>query len=93
MQNCKKNAIRRFKKEKYIKKNYEFEDTLTKIKDLKINEKSINLKGEILFIWEKQIINEKWAKTDMVCLEIYDGTGSVIVVIPQKILSKKLWEF
>jgi hypothetical protein len=28
----------------------------------------------------------------MVCIEIHDGSDSVIVAIPEKILMKKVWE-
>jgi hypothetical protein len=57
MKNCKTEAIKNFRKERYIKKNYEFEEDIIKICDVKIDEKVCNIKGEILFKWEKQVVH------------------------------------
>jgi hypothetical protein len=38
------------------------------------------------------VVHEKWAKADMICIEIHDGFDSVMVTIPEKILMKKVWE-
>jgi hypothetical protein len=92
MENCKASALKHFHKDRYVRKNFEFETIITPIQDVKPDQKTCSIRGEVLFKWEKQIINEKWAKTDMVCLDLHDGTGSVIVAIPLQFMAKKAWE-
>lgn len=61
--NYKPQAISNYIKNKYRKKNYNFEDKITSIKDIrvKLNDNgtnlNLNVKGEIIFIWERQLLN------------------------------------
>ena len=56
----------------------------TSISKLKEPNKVVSCRGQIIFTWQKQKVNEKWAKTEMICVEIYDGTGYIMVFIPEK---------
>lgn len=59
--NYKPQAISNYRKNRYRKKNYNFEDKITLIKDIRVklndNATNLNVKGEIIFIWERQLIN------------------------------------
>lgn len=50
-----------YKKNRYRKKNYNFEDKITLIKDIRVksndNATNLNVKGEIIFIWERQLFS------------------------------------